>query len=465
MAGPAAVPGGGSTQSPAAGATASRAGSFMGSMPGAGTAPGSGPGPGGTGPGTAAAPRQLQPQAPQQLPETRAHPQPQHLPPQPQLQLAAAVQPSAQQQVRRRQGQPDGFPGQRWKVLASKDFCDVIVRETEEVSSKEMRRILPNDFCVQRGPTLELPNGLVRMPVHPDGWVTVHARHIGGPTFMEEEDGGQHSRQASGSAAAPTPATQPTQAGMSAPGAAAAAGFARPPPQGTGAVHAGTGALPRSTTGRTEAGKGAGLLGAQPASFKDDEDPWGQVDDRWTRMGGPPPPRTLQALAEPSWPGGGSGPRYERRALLVVRNLLAETNQLVSHTVGTAGLRILHIPLGETRTSRRERRDERRERHHEEDDDRHPRPPPPPPLSGTVLAGLPLVGLPRDRTPLKGDTLPPPPTHATPEQRSAISAFLNTPSPPYPGGACGSHSGVPLPPQGSDEGRPSEEKPKSCPTQ
>ncbi|CAE7661352.1 unnamed protein product [Symbiodinium sp. CCMP2592] len=34
--------------------------------------------------------------------------------------------------------------------------------------------------------TIMLPNGLVRMPVEPDGWVTVHARHINGPTFLSE---------------------------------------------------------------------------------------------------------------------------------------------------------------------------------------------------------------------------------------------------------------------------------------
>merc|ERR1712012_65342 len=80
----------------------------------------------------------------------------------------------------------EGRPGQRWRVLQSPEFLDVIVRSTEDVSSRELRRHQPNEILVQRDVTVELPTGLVRMPIMPDGWVTVHARHIGGPTFMEE---------------------------------------------------------------------------------------------------------------------------------------------------------------------------------------------------------------------------------------------------------------------------------------
>eukprot|EP00931_Biecheleriopsis_adriatica_P107378 TRINITY_DN8171_c0_g4_i1.p1 TRINITY_DN8171_c0_g4~~TRINITY_DN8171_c0_g4_i1.p1 ORF type:complete len:953 (-),score=253.71 TRINITY_DN8171_c0_g4_i1:78-2936(-) len=80
----------------------------------------------------------------------------------------------------------EGRPGQVWVVMHSPYFQDVIVRATQEVTSKELRRILPGEVCTQRDLTVTLPNGLVRMPVQPDGWVTAHARNINGPTFLTE---------------------------------------------------------------------------------------------------------------------------------------------------------------------------------------------------------------------------------------------------------------------------------------
>jgi len=71
-------------------------------------------------------------------------------------------------------------------VLKSNHFSDVIVRASQEVTSRELRRLNPGEVLTQRDRTIMLPNGLVRMPVEPDGWVTVHARHINGPTFLSE---------------------------------------------------------------------------------------------------------------------------------------------------------------------------------------------------------------------------------------------------------------------------------------
>ncbi len=59
------------------------------------------------------------------------------------------------------------------------------VREAADMSSLETRRLLPGDTCVQAGETIRVDPGVVRMPIEPDGWVTVHARAIGGPTFLE----------------------------------------------------------------------------------------------------------------------------------------------------------------------------------------------------------------------------------------------------------------------------------------
>lgn len=97
----------------------------------------------------------------------------------------------------------DGFVGQRWRVRKAPDFEDVIVRASQEVTSPELRRILPNETCIQRGACVELPTGLVRMPVEPDGWVTVHARIIRGPTFMVEDGERPPPTQQSGVPVAP----------------------------------------------------------------------------------------------------------------------------------------------------------------------------------------------------------------------------------------------------------------------
>mmetsp|Transcript_36642 Transcript_36642/g.80290 ORF Transcript_36642/g.80290 Transcript_36642/m.80290 type:complete len:1045 (-) Transcript_36642:149-3283(-) len=80
----------------------------------------------------------------------------------------------------------EGYKGQTWRVLVSTDFRDVIVRKSFEVSSPVLKHIKPTEECTQRGPTVRTSTGLVRMPVEPDGWVTVHARAIKGPTFLEE---------------------------------------------------------------------------------------------------------------------------------------------------------------------------------------------------------------------------------------------------------------------------------------
>lgn len=84
----------------------------------------------------------------------------------------------------------EGRPGARWRTLRSEKFNDIIVRETMEVASKTLRHINPGEVCVQRGQTMQMESGLVRMQIEPDGgWVTVHARNIQGPTFLEEIDG------------------------------------------------------------------------------------------------------------------------------------------------------------------------------------------------------------------------------------------------------------------------------------
>eukprot|EP00929_Paragymnodinium_shiwhaense_P023764 TRINITY_DN147_c0_g1_i1.p1 TRINITY_DN147_c0_g1~~TRINITY_DN147_c0_g1_i1.p1 ORF type:complete len:1033 (-),score=271.57 TRINITY_DN147_c0_g1_i1:251-3349(-) len=133
-------------------------------------------------------------------PPQPSRPSPHMQPGQPPMRPPQTMQPPLQQRQPMQQMPPgkdggqrpshksEGFPGCRWKIEQSRDFVDVIVRADMDVSSPEIRRIKPNETVVQRGQTAELTTGLVRMPIEPQGWVTVHARIVAGPTFMRPMD-------------------------------------------------------------------------------------------------------------------------------------------------------------------------------------------------------------------------------------------------------------------------------------
>lgn len=100
----------------------------------------------------------------------------------------SAVTPSVPEQPKATSAQKDSLPGwagARWRVLRTREFADVIVREACEVTSKELRRINPDEVCTQKDSCVRLPNGVMRMPIHPSGWATVNAKEIGGPVFLE----------------------------------------------------------------------------------------------------------------------------------------------------------------------------------------------------------------------------------------------------------------------------------------
>eukprot|EP00428_Durinskia_dybowskii_P018311 CAMPEP_0170211566 /NCGR_PEP_ID=MMETSP0116_2-20130129/5399_1 /TAXON_ID=400756 /ORGANISM="Durinskia baltica, Strain CSIRO CS-38" /LENGTH=863 /DNA_ID=CAMNT_0010462101 /DNA_START=37 /DNA_END=2629 /DNA_ORIENTATION=- len=223
-------------------------------------------------------------------------------------------QPPAQQSEGQRaaaQQRPEGRPGQVWRVLASKEFADVIVRETQEVGSRELRRHLPGDTCTQRGMTITLPSGLVRMPVQPDGWVTVHARHIGGPTFLEEIGG----------------ATVPPQVAR--------------PPQGM----AKQSPVPKQAPARRE---------DVPRPFADD--PYNKPPEQWSG-------KSAGKGAKGSADSGGPPP-LQRHTMLAVREALQQAGQLRKGD----GPRMLHIPQAESSGPReKERREHRRDRDRDRD--------------------------------------------------------------------------------------------------
>jgi len=78
-----------------------------------------------------------------------------------------------------------GKQGLRWKACELDDYPFVIIRETKDVASEEKGRLVPNQICVQAGEMIILESGVVRMPIYPEGWVSVHARLLNGPTFLE----------------------------------------------------------------------------------------------------------------------------------------------------------------------------------------------------------------------------------------------------------------------------------------
>lgn len=82
-----------------------------------------------------------------------------------------------------------GDNGAVWKVVSSLDFERVVIRKTIDTRSDIVREVDQGEELTQKG-WAELfadgqAKGLVRMPVLPDGWVTVDASKVGGPTYLE----------------------------------------------------------------------------------------------------------------------------------------------------------------------------------------------------------------------------------------------------------------------------------------
>jgi len=78
-----------------------------------------------------------------------------------------------------------GYVGARWTARESSDYPFVIIRETKDVQSAEIGRFEPGQSCIQAGEMTTLESGVVRMPIKPEGWVSVHARLLNGPTFLD----------------------------------------------------------------------------------------------------------------------------------------------------------------------------------------------------------------------------------------------------------------------------------------
>lgn len=317
----------------------------------------------------------------------------------------------------------------RWHALKSKKFSDIIVRETMEVASHTLRRIQPGDICIQRGQTMQMENGLVRMQIEPDGgWVTVHARNIQGPTFLEEADQQRpppspdmRAQQSQQSQQRPPAQQQQQQQPPRLPAQneyelRTDQGKGQRPDEPSSAAAREKGAPPAKASGREQQwqekapqppppkGKSAGPIGAAP--WQDGEDPWSNNVDPWAKGGavdpwavgaarGPPgkgddkgkgkgkdkgPPR------QGNWPGASygqppppSGPEstisYDRMKILLVRSTLLDSKAIEVAPSSIANIRTLKIPNMEPaarvkKTDRpdRERRREAREKEEQENE-------------------------------------------------------------------------------------------------
>lgn len=84
---------------------------------------------------------------------------------------------------------PGSGKGTWWRNMST-DGMDVIVREQFHLTSDEVSRVPPGQYVLQAGPLEVFVNGpatgLQRLPVQPQGWVTVDATSVGGPLYLEK---------------------------------------------------------------------------------------------------------------------------------------------------------------------------------------------------------------------------------------------------------------------------------------
>ena len=80
-----------------------------------------------------------------------------------------------------------GQEGQRWRIRHSCEFTEVIVRRTPDLDSAMIGSIMPGGHCIQRGALMALDGkwtGVVRMPIHPEGWITYSSEAAAGGTMF-----------------------------------------------------------------------------------------------------------------------------------------------------------------------------------------------------------------------------------------------------------------------------------------
>ena len=82
-----------------------------------------------------------------------------------------------------------GQNGQSWRVRECPDFRFVVVRVAPDLDSRTIANIMPREECIQRGAVMTMPNGIVRMPIRPEGWITYNSEEVGGAVFLDSVGG------------------------------------------------------------------------------------------------------------------------------------------------------------------------------------------------------------------------------------------------------------------------------------
>jgi len=82
-----------------------------------------------------------------------------------------------------------GFVGAKWRI-PYRGNNDVVVRKDIDMRSEKMGTFFPGHELRQRGPAEIFMDGefcgLIRMPIQPEGWVTVDATSCNGPVYLEQ---------------------------------------------------------------------------------------------------------------------------------------------------------------------------------------------------------------------------------------------------------------------------------------
>ena len=85
-----------------------------------------------------------------------------------------------------------GQAAQRGRVRHSCEFTQVTVRRTPDMDSAMIGSIMPGGHCIQRGALMALDGkwtGVVRMPIHPEGWITYRKEAAArGTMFVDRVD-------------------------------------------------------------------------------------------------------------------------------------------------------------------------------------------------------------------------------------------------------------------------------------
>lgn len=273
----------------------------------------------------------------------------------------------------------EGCAGTRWIADPddNQDFKEVIVREGPTLGSQQLRLINPGDVVEQKGPT-QMVGGLLRMPILPEGWVTVHARRCNGPTFLVKYNDKHPKVSASPNVShpAPTSSTANNSVACNSTGVDARPESMVSQQSGVSSNHGETTAPITSANRAVVETKGAPLAPLGAAPYVENLPPKRSppTEGREFLAGAKSASSEVAASRGRRTPAQ-EGPRYSREELLEARpkKFDSDTTDTGASSQWQGAIRIVHIPyIDEMRDWKeprdRERRRERRERLGENED-------------------------------------------------------------------------------------------------